>query len=108
MNYYHRKEPVELGEYTIMLPEKNYQCSFNGKNVTIYVDVTISQKSDSIIVDYPIASVIRQDTMLLHHPEQLFTYRNDSLMLVLESICITDTVVNDVGRFNFQLFRKRK
>ena len=108
VNYYHRKEPVELGEYTIMLPEKNYQCSFNGKNVTIYVDVTISQKSDSIIVDYPIASVIRQDTMLLHHPEQLFTYRNDSLMLVLESICITDTVVNDVGRFNFQLFRKRK
>jgi hypothetical protein len=90
-----------------MLPEKNYQCSFNGKNVTIYVDVTISQKSDSIIVDYPIASVIRQDTMLLHHPEQLLTYRNDSLMLVLEGICIEDTVVTDVIYYGLQLFKKK-
>ena len=97
-----------MGVLGVSLQLQNYQCSFNGKNVTIYVDVTISQKSDSIIVDYPIASVIRQDTMLLHHPEQLFTYRNDSLMLVLESICITDTVVNDVGRFNFQLFKKKR
>ena len=51
---------------------------------------------------------IRQDTMLLHHPEQLLTYRNDSLMLVLEGICIEDTVVTDVRYYGLQLFKKKQ
>jgi hypothetical protein len=45
--------------------------------------------------------------MLLHHPEQLLTYRNDSLMLVLEGICIEDTVITDVRYYGLQLFKKK-
>ena len=51
--------------------------------------------------------MIKQDTMLLHHPEQLLTYRNDSLMLVLEGVCIDDTVVLDVRYYGLQLFKKK-
>jgi hypothetical protein len=51
--------------------------------------------------------MIKQDTMLLHHPEQLLTYRNDSLMLVLEGVCIDDTVVSDVRYYGIQLFKKK-
>ena len=58
------------------------------------------------VLEYPIQDAIRQDTMLLHHPEQLLTYRNDSLMLVLEGIVIKDTVVTDVRYYGLQLFRK--
>ena len=83
-NWYIRRKPIELGDYTIMLPQKAYQY-----------------------LSYPIQKVIRQDTMLLHHPEQLLTYRNDSLMLVLEGICIEDTVVTDVRYYGLQLFKKK-
>jgi hypothetical protein len=52
--------------------------------------------------------MIKKDTMLLHHPEQLLTYRNDSLMMVLHSISIDDTIVTDAIRFSdFQLFKKK-
>ena len=100
-NFYFRKKPVELGEYTIMLPQKAYQYNFNDQTVTI------TQGEKKVVLSYPIQKVIRQDTMLLHHPEQLLTYRNDSLMLVLEGICIKDTVVTDVRYYGLQLFKKQ-
>ena len=101
-NWYIRRKPVELGEYTIILPQKACECNFNDQTVTI------SQGENNVVLSYPIQEVIRQDTMLLHHPEQLLTYRNDSLMLVLEGICIEDTVVTDVRYNGLQLFKKKR
>lgn len=100
-NFYFRRKPVELGEYTIMLPQKAYQYNFNHQTVTI------TQGENNVVLSYPIQQVIRQDTMLLHHPEQLLTFRNDSLMLVLEGVCIEDTVVTDVRYYGLQLFKKQ-
>ena len=100
-NTYTRRKPVELGEYTIMLPSKAYEYKFNNQKVII------TQDKDTVL-EYPIQKIIRQDTMLLHHPEQLLTYRNDSLMLVLEGICIEDTVVTDVRYYGLQLFKKKQ
>ena len=100
-NWHIRRKPVELGEYTIVLPQKAYQCNFNDQIVTI------TQGENKVVLRYPIQEVIRQDTMLLHHPEQLLTYRNDSLMLVLEGICIKDTVITDVRYYGLQLFKKQ-
>jgi hypothetical protein len=99
-NTYTRRKPVELGEYTIMLPSKAYEYKFNNQKVII------TQDKDTVL-EYPIQKIIRQDTMLLHHPEQLLTYRNDSLMLVLEGICIEDTVITDVRYYGLQLFKKK-
>ena len=99
-NWYIRKKPVELGEYTIMLPQKAYQYNYNDQIVTV------TQGENNVVLSYPIQEVIKQDTMLLHHPEQLLTYRNDSLMLVLEGVCIEDTVVTDVRYYGLQLFKK--
>ncbi|MBO4721157.1 MAG: DUF4153 domain-containing protein [Prevotella sp.] len=101
-NWYIRRKPVELGEYTIILPQKAYKCNFNDQTVTI------SQGENNVVLSYPIQEVIRQDTMLLHHPEQLLTYRNDSLMLILEGICFEDTVVTDVRYNGLQLFKKKR
>ena len=100
-NWYIRKKPVELGDYTIVLPQKAYQSNFNDQTVTI------TQGENNVVLSYPIQEVLRQDTMLLHHPEQLLTYRNDSLMLVLEGVCIEDTVVTDVRYYGLQLFKKK-
>ena len=97
-NSYTRRKPVELDEYTIMLPQKAYEYDFDDQKVTIKQD-------KKTVLEYPINAMIRKDTMLLHHPEQLLTYRNDSLMLILEGICIKDTVVTDVSYI--QLFKKK-
>ena len=99
-NWYERKKPVDLGDYSIMLPENQYTCNFRNKKVIV-------KNNDVVVLEYPINSIVRKDTMLLHHPEQLLTYRNDSLMLVLQSISIEDTVVTDVRSYNFQLFKKQ-
>ena len=99
-NWYERKKPVELGDYNIMLPENLYTCNLGNKKVIV-------KNNETVILEYPINTIIRQDTRLLHHPEQLLTYRNDSLMLVLEGICIKDTVVTDVRYYGLQLFKKQ-
>lgn len=99
-NWYNRKKPVELGQYTIMLPQKDYEYDY--KNHT----VIISQDKKTVL-EYPIQDMIRQDTMLLHHPEQLLTYRNDSLMLVLDGVCIADSMVKDVRYYGYLLFKRQ-
>ena len=98
--FYNRKKPVALGDYTILLPEIDYECKFKSGTVTV------SRNKGAAVLEYPINAMVRKDTMLLRHPEQLLTYRNDSLMMVLYSININDTVVTDVRCFDFQLFRK--
>jgi hypothetical protein len=97
---YSRKKPVELGEYTIMLPSKDYKYDYDEHSVIVTHD------KDTVLV-YPIQNIVSKDTSLLHHPEQLLTYRNDSLMLVLEGICLNDTVVADVRYYGLQLFKKK-
>ncbi len=99
-NWYERRKPVYLGEYCIMLPDNQYSCNFGNKKVIV-------KSNDVVVLVYPINSIIRQDTMLLHHPDQLLTYCNDSLMLVLQDICIEDTIVTDVRCYDFQLFKKQ-
>jgi hypothetical protein len=98
---YNRRKPVELGEYTIMLPQKAYEYNYNDTTVTI-------RQGEKTVLEYPIREVVRQDTSLLHYPERLLTYRNDSLMLVLEGVCIKDTVVTEVRYYGLQLFRKKE
>ena len=98
---YSRRKPVELGEYTIMLPSKAYEYNYNDTTVTI-------RQGEKTVLEYPIREVVRQDTSLLHYPEKLLTYRNDSLMLVLEGVCIKDTVVTEVRYYGLQLFRKKE
>lgn len=99
-NWYERRKPVYLGEYSIMLPDNQYTCNFENKKVIV-------KSNDVVVLEYPINSIVREDTMLLHHPDQLLTYRNDSLMLVLQDICIEDTVVTNVRCYDFQLFKKQ-
>ena len=84
-----------------MLPSKTYEYDYKEQTVIITMD-------KDTVLEYPIQKIVSQDTSLLRHPEQLLTYRNDSLMLVLEGVCIKDTVITDVRYYGLQLFRKQK
>ena len=99
-NTYIRRKPVELGEYTIILPSEAYEYNYNDTTVTI------TQGKDTVL-EYPIQKIVSQDTSLLRHPEQLLTYHNDSLMIVLEGLCIKGTVITDVRYYGLQLFKKK-
>ena len=60
------------------------------------------------MLEYPIGSVVSRNPAILRHPEQLLTFRNDSLMLVLGNLDVADDKVVDVSIYRFMLFEKRK
>lgn len=99
-NCHYRTMPVELGQYGVMLPEEHYRCSLDSQTVIV-------RNADKLaVVEYPICDIIRQDSTLIHHPEQLLTYSNDSLLLVLGRIYIVDGQVTDISSYDFHLFRR--
>ena len=102
---YYRQNAVDLGEYTIAPPIKNYLITRDS------VDITIKHVNDSdttIVFYYPLDSIFRSDPeAYLRNPEPLFTYRNDSILLVLHKIYVSDsTLIADTYRAQF--FRKAK
>jgi hypothetical protein len=100
-SWYDRKKPVELGEYNILLPDDLYECDFKDQMVTVRLS------DGAVVLEYPIGSVISKDPDLRHHPEQLMSYHNDSLMLVFNGISISDSTVTNIKRYDFQLFGKQ-
>ena len=68
---------------------------------------TFALQGTTIIQNVAYLNLVRSDKSLLDQPAKLLTYRNDSLLLVLEGICIEDTIVSDVRTYSFQLFKKR-
>lgn len=103
--WYYRQNAVNLGEYTIVPPIKKYLTTRDS------VDITIKHVNDSdttIVFYYPLDSIFRSDPeAYLRNPEPLFTYRNDSILLVLHMIYVSDsTLIADTYRAQF--FRKAK
>ena len=100
-DWFERKEPVDVGEYSQLMAHEKYLCKFDGQAVNVQLE------DGPVVLTYPINDNVKQDPDLLHHPEQLFTFSNDSLMLVLDNICINDTAVTDVRCYEYKLFKKQ-
>ena len=99
-NWVNRRKPVDVGDYRMMLPSGRYECNYDGRVVTV------KTSDGDAVLRYPINTMVSKDTMLLHHPERLMTYHNDSILLVLEAISIDDSTVTDIKRYDYQLFKK--
>jgi hypothetical protein len=95
-----RNNPVDLGDYTVMLPSRDY----TGSHGTRY-EVFRKDGNGTVVLSYPIDSLIRSNPSLLQHPEDLLTWRNDSLLLVLNRISVDDSTVFFVSS-EFTLYRK--
>ena len=100
-NSYSRKKPVQLGDYNIMLQEENYRINYD-KHV-----ITVELEGRKLVLEYPIDSLVKDNPNLLKNPEKLLTYKNDSLMLVLEAIGINDNSITYIRQYDFRLFRKQ-
>ena len=97
---HYRREPVDLGDYTLLLPARDYTGSYGSR-----FDVIRKDSSGTVVLSYPIDSLVSRDPSLLLHPQDLLSWRNDSLLLVLDRISITDSTVTYVSS-DFSLYRK--
>lgn len=103
---YYRSDPVNLGEYNIMLSPNDYSLDFKDDLVSV-------QRGDKVVLVYPINDVLKQNPQLINNPDSLLMWRNDSLMLVLSGVLITTTTHGEsmAGLYpdrSFDLFKKTK
>lgn len=96
---YECRRPVNLGEYNIMLPADDYRVNARDGVVTVTLD-------DKVVLVYPLNDRIQKDTSLLNHPDSLFLWHNDSLMLVLSGFNVDAEGMAMAETYNSKLFRK--
>ena len=95
-----RDFPLQLGEYTILLPDA-YSLRYSDGVITIR-----TKTGGDKVLEYPIAEYVKENPGYINDPTELFTYANDSLMLVLSSIDLGFREVRYVNEYNFSLYRK--
>ena len=95
-----RTHPVNLGEYTILLPSEELQCRYDNGVMTVY-------DKGKRLIEYPIGTMVRDNPKLLSHPESLLSYRNDSLLVVFDYIGVDEKNVTSIGTYHTLLFKKR-
>ena len=93
--------PIYLGEFNMMVPTEDYRLREDEGVVKV-------MRKDSTVLTYPIGERLRKNPKMLDNPDSLFVCRNDSLMLVLESVSVENDRVTTINTYEFQLFRKRK
>ena len=99
---YHCETPVHLGEYNILLPQKDYNMGEKDGIITI-------TKGDKIVLAYPIKERVQRNPQLIDMPDSLFIWRNDSLMLLLKSYYLDAQDLSRLSTYHdFQLFQKEK
>ncbi len=97
-----RRTPVFLGEYNIMLPSDEYTINDQDGVVTV-------KRDDKVVLVYRLDERVRQNPQLLDHPDSLFMWHNDSLMLVLNSFYVNAKGTVRIYSYNDNLlFRKSK
>lgn len=95
------RNPIHLGEYNIMQPTDRYHLNASDGMVVV-------KRDQKVVLVYPIAERIQKSPQLLDHPDSLFLWHNDSLMLILNSFFMDSKGTVRPGLDNYQLFRKAK
>ena len=99
--------PIDLGNYNILIASGDY----NRDSVpTVYYDQedVIVERDDTELLRYPINAFLRQHPEVINQPNRLCVYRNDSLLLVLGGIEVTNGKVTHVNTGEFLLFGKKQ
>ena len=99
VNSYTCHSPLPLGKYNVMLPHDDY--GVKEENGTVVVT-----RDDKVVLVYPLDERIRKNPELLDHPDSLFLWSNDSLMLVLNSFYYRDRGIAQANLYSYDLFRK--
>lgn len=104
-----QKTPVDVSQYPFLYPDDDY--SVNEEKGQILVKATDSSK---ILMTYPVTNMLKDHPEMINessvHPEQVLTFRNDSLLLVLDRITIEkkDGSYKISNIYNNKLFSRGK
>jgi len=98
--YVELTQPVNLGDYNVLLPNENYTVDYDGDVVKVMHDT-------KEVMSYPIDNLVLQNPALLDDPEHQCVYSNDSLMLVVKDVTIRNGQVERVNTVDYMLFRKK-
>lgn len=95
-----RDFPLQLGEYTILLPDA-YSLRYSDGVITVR-----TKADGDKVLEYPIAEYVKENPGFINDPTELFAYANDSLMLVLSGMDLGFREVRYVREYDFALYRK--
>ena len=93
-------KPVALGEYNIMIPAYAYSSDFTDGTLTVMMN-------EKIVLAYPIDSIANHTPEMKNHPEKLHVYKNDSLLVVLNQIYVSNKEYSTNGNV-ISLFRRQR
>ena len=101
-------QPIDLGD--------NNQCypldAFDATTETIGSDLVFKLKkgdtSETVLV-YNVSKTMRENPQLQENPEQLLVYHNDSLLVIISELRLTDNGkdVSSVAYYNLRVFGKK-
>ena len=102
-------QPIDLGDYN----QSYHQNAFDGTTETVDGDLVFKLKKDNTsetVLVYNISRTMRENPQMQENPEQLLVYRNDSLLVVISDLQLTDNGkdVSSVGTYNLRVFGKKR
>ncbi|MBQ1773201.1 MAG: hypothetical protein IIZ97_03010, partial [Prevotella sp.] len=102
-------QPIDLGDYN----QSYHQNAFDGTTETVAGDLVFKLKKDNTsetVLVYNVSRTMRENPQMQENPEQLLVYRNDSLLVVISDLQLTDNGkdVSSVGTYNLRVFGKKR
>lgn len=102
-------QPIDLGDYN----QSYHLNAFDGTTETVAGDLVFKLKKDNTsetVLVYNVSRTMRENPQMQENPEQLLVYRNDSLLVVISDLQLTDNGkdVSSVGTYNLRVFGKKR
>lgn len=102
-------QPIDLGDYN----QSYHLNAFDGTTETVAGDLVFKLKKDNTsetVLVYNVSRAMRENPQMQENPEQLLVYRNDSLLVVISDLQLTDNGkdVSSVGTYNLRVFGKKR
>jgi len=96
---YTRVRPVDVGEYSILLPPDHYSIDEQNGTATV-------KHGDKVVLVYPFNERLSAHPQLLEQPDSLFAWHNDSLLLVIKEYYVYTDGTAEPLTYDYLLFRK--
>ena len=102
-------QPIDLGDYN----QSYHQNAFDGTTETVAGDLVFKLKKDGTsetVLVYNVSRTMRENPQMQENPEQLLVFHNDSLLVVISDLQLTDNGkdVSSVATYNLRVFGKKR
>ena len=102
-------QPIDLGDFN----QSYHLGAFDGYTETVAGDLVFKlkkEKTRETVLVYNVSRTMRDNPQMQENPEQLLVFHNDSLLVLLSELHLTDNGkdVSSVGNYNLRVFGKKR